>query len=246
MAFVLAFELERLCREFGLQNLGFLTLTFEENLVSIREAQRRFHSLNAGVLRERYGRAIGVWERQGRGAVHFHLVVVIGGDVRTGVDFGAFDRRDYRTAGKVLRSEWAFWRRTAKRYGFGRHELYPIKSTAWGIARYVGGYVKKHIDKRSPEDKGARVVRFIGFKPGTRRASSRFAWNTVNGWLWRHKVKAFAAKLHVRDYEELRRLFGPRWCYFWQGEIPAIMFNRRLIRYDPAAVEEYIRNAMAG
>jgi hypothetical protein len=45
-----------------------------------------------------------------------------------------------------------------------------VKSNAEGISRYVGKYISKHVTQRRAEDKGARVVRFIGYKPGMRRA----------------------------------------------------------------------------
>lgn len=221
MAFVLAYEIQGLARQFGIEKLGFLTLTFADRVHDIREAQKRFHSLNTNVLRGRYSRAIGVWERQKSGRLHFHLVVVLGADIRSGFDFGAIERCDYRSASRALRSEWAFWRKTAPLYGFGRTELLPIKSTGEGIARYVGKYVSKHIGQRDDEDKGARVVRFIGFKPCDRLASARFAWVTENSWLWRQKLAAYARRIGAKDTDALKRIFGPRWAYLLQAEIMA-------------------------
>jgi len=209
-----------MAERYGLEKLGFLTLTFRDNLQDLREAQRRFNSLNTGILRGRYARAIGCWERQNRGAVHFHLVVTLATDIRTGFDFSAIERRDYRSASPDLRSEWAFWRETAPRYGFGRTELLPIRSTAEGIARYVGSYVSAHVRQRGDGDKGARVVRFLGFKAGDRQFGARFAWNTTNGWMWRTKVRLFAESCGVHDMEKLTALFGPRWAYMLQ---PAIL-----------------------
>jgi hypothetical protein len=96
-----------------------------------------------------------------------------------------------------------------------------VKSNADGIARYVGKYLAKHVGERSERDKGARVVRFIGYRPGDRTASNVFSWNTQRGWLWRHKLKAFC-KSHGQDTTDLiREIFGPRWCYYLQAEILA-------------------------
>ena len=97
----------------------------------------------------------------------------------------------------------------------------PIKSNAQGIARYVGKYIAKHIRQRLEEDKGARLVRFIGYKAGDRTASCKFSWNSENAWLWRHKVAAFAKRHGVADLDGMRRTFGPRWAYQRCGEILA-------------------------
>jgi hypothetical protein len=224
-AWVLAYEIQQLATRFGLEKLGFLTLTFADQVRDIREAQRRFHSLCTHVLKARYRRGIGVWERQRSGAVHFHLVEVLDVDIRTGFDFEAIKRRDYRSASPFLRSEWKFWREIAPVYGFGRTELLPVISTAEGIARYVGSYVKEHVEHRAIEDKGARVVRFIGFTPDTRTASNRFSWNTPGGWLWRHKLAVFCQAVGVKTTDDLRDILGPRWAYVCQSQILAMQLT---------------------
>ena len=218
-AFMVAFEIECLVREFGIERIGFFTLTFKDHVTDLREAQERFRSLRAHVIVKRYRRAVGVWERHKSGRIHFHLVVVLGHDIRSGADFRAFKRKDYRSANSALRAEWAFWRVTCPKYRFGRHELMPIKSTAEGIARYVGKYISKHVTQRLAEDKGARVVRFIGYKPGTRRACCRFAWNSDNSWLWRQKLARFAARQEITNLDHMKRRFGRRWAYRLQERI---------------------------
>lgn len=222
MAHVLSLEIVEMARRFGLEKLGFLTLTFSDQVTAMDDAQRRFNSLNTGILRARYSRSIGVWERQKSGRLHVHLVVAAAHDIRTGVDFEAIQRRDYRSAGPHLRAEWAFWRRTAPKYRFGRTELLPVRTTGEGIARYVGGYIRKGIEGKLPEDSGRRVVRFIGYHRGDRRASAQFAWNTDNGWLWRQKLGKFAASVGARDTGDLARLFGARWAFNLQAAILSI------------------------
>jgi hypothetical protein len=210
-----------LAQEFGIERLGFFTLTFADLVLDLKEANRRFDSLNSNVIKGRYRRAVVVPERQKSGRVHFHLLVVLDADIRTGADFEAFENRDYRSANKALRSEWAFWRLTAPRYGFGRHELLPVKSNAEGIARYVGKYICKHVRERVGSDKGARLVRYLGYGPGDRKASSRLAWNTDNAWVWRQKVRAFASRVGARDTADLQRLYGSHWAYHLQAVILA-------------------------
>jgi hypothetical protein len=219
MAQVLYLEIMAMVKNYGIERIGFLTLTFKDHVTSLREAQRRFRSLRAHVIVKRYERAIVVWERHQSGRIHFHLVVVLKDDIRTGADFAAFKHQDYRSANTTLRAEWAFWRITCPKYRFGRHELMPVKSNAEGISRYVGKYISKHIGQRLAGDKGARLVRFIGYKTGDRSASCRFSWNSDNAWLWRHKVAAFAKRWGAKDSDDLRRIFGPRWAYHRCGEI---------------------------
>jgi hypothetical protein len=215
-------EIKNLAAEFGIERLGFLTLTFRDHVTEIKEAQRRFHSLNTHILKTRYRRAIGVWERQKSQRLHFHLIVVLDAGIRTGFDFEAIARRDYRSASESLRKEWAFWRVTAPKYGFGRTELLPVKSTAEGIARYVGSYIKKHIGNRELADKGARGIRFIGFKPGDRKMSTNFSWVTDKSWLWRQKLPIFASRLGCRSLRHLTTLLGRRWAFIHQEAIMSI------------------------
>jgi len=199
MAHVLTLEIQQLAKRYGVENLGFLTLTFADHVTELKEAQKRFHSLNTHVISKRYRRAIGCWERQRSGRIHFHLVVVCRDNIRDGFDFDQCARGVYRSANLALRSEWAFWRKTAPAYGFGRTELLPVKSSADGIARYVGKYVSKHVKARKSEDSGARVVRFIGYKQGDRTASARFAWAGGNAFLWRHKLGAYRSEEHTSE-----------------------------------------------
>ena len=80
-----------------------LTPIAAPHVTDLREAQRRFRSLRAHVIVKRYERAIGVWERHQSGRIRFHLVVVLKDDIRSGADFRAFKRRDYRSANSALR-----------------------------------------------------------------------------------------------------------------------------------------------
>jgi len=221
IAYVLATEIQLLADRYGIEKLGFLTLTFADPVKDIPEASRRFHSLNTGVLNARYERAISNVERHESQRLHFHLVVATDSDVRTGVDFKAIEKKDYRSAGPALRAEWAFWRKTAPKYGFGRTEFLPIKSTAQGIARYVGKYISKHVRNRQAADRGARLVRFLGYLKGERCASCNFAWNTEGAWIWRHKLKAWATRNGFADTDEIKEVYGKRWAWMLKEQIVA-------------------------
>ena len=240
-AYALTLNIQQLVESHGIERLGFFTLTFADAVLDMREAQRRFHSLESNVLRKRYRQAIGVWERQRSGRLHCHLVLVLSDDIRTGSDFAAFERGDYRSANPALRAEWHFWgskegderfQGTARRYGFGRTEMLPVRSTAEGIARYVGKYVAKHVGERDQADKGARLVRYMGFSDGSRRATCRFSWAGLkngNGWLWRRKLEAYCKRVGVGSMEGLKKLFGPRWAFYLQSTILAEPLSQDLV-----------------
>lgn len=213
-----------MAHRWGLECLGFLTLTFADHVVEIKEAQRRFNSLATHVLNDRYRAWIAVVERQKSGRLHFHLLVVLDMDIRTGFDFSGIDRKDYSTANAAIRAEWAYWRKTAKLYRFGRTELLPVKSTEEGIGRYMGKYLGKHIGARLPEDKGAKLVRY---SEQARHASTRFAFSSEGAREWRRKVGAFchlvAERYGVRpSFTGVREVLGPSWAYQWRDFIAAL------------------------
>lgn len=223
-ATALAWNIKALALKHGLQHLGMLTLTFADHVVCVREAQRRFNSLATHILRSRYVEWVGVMERQKSGRIHYHLIVVQLEDIRSGFDWAGIEASDYRSASPALRSEWSFWRRTAKAYRFGRTELLPIRSTEEGIGRYLGKYLGKHYGARLPEDKGARLVRYSS---GARMAVTRFNFVTPGAAQWRRKVRAFAWLMFQSQgipptMQGLRTALGPRWAYSWREFIMAL------------------------
>lgn len=216
-ACALAWNVQAMAEKWGLSNLGFLTLTFAEHVLDPKEAQKRLNSLSSNVLRQRYPNGyLRVLERQKSGRIHYHLLVVLGADIRSNVDFEAFGRKDYRSASPELRAEWAFWRRTAKAYGFGRTELMPVRSTEEGIGRYVGKYISKHHASRKIEDKGIRLVEY---SKGARMARTRFGWCSDNAAQWRAKVRTFAqiisqrSDVRINEISDLSKHLGPRWAF---------------------------------
>jgi hypothetical protein len=221
-AYALKLNVLLLTGRFGLERIGFLTLTFARYVVSYKEAQKALHSLMTGVLKKRYPEYIIVMERMDSKRIHFHLLVVMAQDIRTGFDFAAVKRGDYRSAGGYLRREWKFWRESAPKYGFGRTELLPIRKTAEGVAKYVGKYVAKHIGQRLAEDKGARLVRY---SRGTNRASTGFAWNSPGAAMWRAKLGTFCQMLGLTsdNYTQfLGEWFGQNWVYHLRPLINSI------------------------
>lgn len=196
---------------YGRERIGFLTLTFARHILCYKAAQKCLHSLMTGVLKQRYPEYIIVMERMESGRIHYHLLVVVAEDIRTGFDFAAVKRKDYRSASTYLRSEWAFWLKTASLYGFGRTELLPVRKTADSVGKYVAKYVAKHIGQRQPEDKGARLVRY---SKGTNRVTTNYFWHTTGAALWRWKLGALCRLLGLTpdNYTDvLQQWFGKNW-----------------------------------
>lgn len=220
-AFALSLNVENFSEKFGLNYLGFLTLTFADNVTNIREASRRFDNLRKCVLSVRYKSYIRVIERTKKGRIHFHLLVALLEDIRTGFNFSSVDKGDYRSANNSLRAEWSFWRKNAKNYGFGRTELMPIRSTSEGIANYVGKYIGKHMESRLDEDKGARLVEYSRGAKSAKIANTRFMFLSDGSREWRKKCEKFAfimmrARGCIPTMEGLSKELGPHWAYQWR------------------------------
>lgn len=226
-ACALAWNVQALVDRYGIEAVGFLTLTFADPVMCPKAAQQRFHSLATHVLKSRYREYIRVSERQKSGRLHYHLLVVMpdGIDIRTGCDFDAFARGVYRSAPPALRAEWTAWRVTAPRYRFGRTELLPVRSTSEGIARYVGKYISKGVANRNSMDHGARLVEY---SRGARIANTKFAWATSGATAWRNKVALFARIVVFQQgiepvtYDDLSVLLGRDWAYRHRDFIAAL------------------------
>lgn len=218
-AFALKENVERLAKKYGVERIGFFTPTFAQNIQCPKEAGRRFNSLNTNVLARRYEETIAVLERMKSGRIHFHLLVVLPVDIRTGFNFAEAENGVYSSANKYLRGEWAFWRATAKKYGFGRCEMLPVKSTGEAIAKYVGKYIAKHIGARELRDKGVRLVRY---SKGANYTGTRIQFVSPRSELWRHQVSLFAAKNGCGDIDALKEKFGARVFYWKREEICAM------------------------
>lgn len=218
-AYVLNENCKRFIEKCGLENVGFLTLTFPDNVVDPQEAYRRFCSMRKMLLSKFFGDWILVKERQQRGAWHYHILIDCRGDIRTGIDFAAIAQGDYGSASKRLKALWALLRTRLPIYGFGRSELLPIKSSSEAVARYVGKYISKHIGARKEKDKG---VRLVSYSTNQVRSSVKLAWNTDGAKEWRRKLRKFATKTKCYNLEALKMTFGRSWAYHLSAYIEAV------------------------
>lgn len=211
----------------NLNGCAFVTITTPANLSywtkeGWREARNRFRSWIGhktglpfvfGPDRD-FCRVI---EPQRRGAIHWHLVIDCGVDIRSGVDWEAFRAGDYRSAPPALRAMWSRMRESAKKYRLGRTEIMPIRSGAWeAAARYVGKYISKGIVREFQEACCEGVYRpkhsrRIGYSVGWRVASMNFAW-LESGRDWRRGVELLAAHVGAADVGDLKTVLGPKWA----------------------------------
>jgi hypothetical protein len=235
--FIVKSNIAAMVEKFGIDCIGFLTLTFADDVQNHKEAAKRFNSLATGVLNTRYSQWVRVSERQKSGRWHFHLVVVCKQDIRRGVDFAAIAKRDYKSANGALRAEWSFWRNTAKKYGFGRSELLPVKKTGEALAAYVAKYISKGFAYRRADDKGARLV---SYSKNARVCGSRFSFVGGKVQAWRLRCRLFLAHtyhgyyqkclvdgltpLPAFTYDDMPLLFGKRWAWRLRDRILSPMF----------------------
>ena len=216
-AFILSESVRLLTDRYGIDRIGFLTLTFADNVQSHKKAQKRFNSLVTNVIKDRYSEYVGCVERQRSGRIHYHLLVVCKFDIRTGFVFEDIAKGNYSSASATLRHEWSFWRKTAPLYHFGRTELLPVKTNMDAMAKYVGKYIGKHMDNRKWEDKGARLVRY---SRGSKAGTNAFMFVSPGSADWRRKLATFASIVQARNPEvkletmaDLTGHLGPRWAY---------------------------------
>jgi len=230
-------NLHWLAREFGDERLGFLTLTFSDGVKNRKEASRRFNIAMTAKLRARYRCGVSVAERTKRGVIHFHLIVVCAGDIKTGIDhdavFPSAGRGDYSTAPAALRAEWQWLRENLSKYGFGRHQMQPMKSNAEALARYVGKYIRKSWEARTPDDCGARLVNYFGSwsKNSPRKLSP--PWSARHGGLspraraWRECMKQIECSCRLQSEPlpiEMKTDCGTKWAWHMTKKIRGLKF----------------------
>lgn len=194
---------------FGIENCGFLTLTFSDKVECVHEASKRFNSFRTNFLSKLAKAYIGVYERHKSGVIHFHFVVAFMQNIYSEVRGGAVvcfnheavknkrlnRKQRYASANAYLKSLWKQFRQAVPKYGFGDKfgsQILPVYNGK-GIARYLAKYLTKGILNREARDKGFRLVRSTCGKKSWdwRVASSAFAWNSDSAREWRMALRNF-------------------------------------------------------
>lgn len=198
-AYVLEQNVKGFIDHFGIDHVGFLTLTFADHVTDAKEAQRRFNSLRTNFLKHHYPHYIRVVERTKSGRIHYHLIVACKENIRIGLNFSQIAAKDYRSANMYIRQHWERLRTNLHKYGFGRAELLPVKTNSKGLAKYVAKYIGKHINSRLAEDKGIRLCQTsIDKAQRWKRANCHFQFLSQGSREWRNKLAAWVDNLN--DY----------------------------------------------
>lgn len=207
-AYALQVNVEAFINKFGLNHVGFLTLTFADNVQCPKEAQRRFNSLRTNFLKHTYRHYIRVVERTKTGRIHYHLLVATKEDIRRGLNFRQIAAKDYRSANNAIKRHWQHLRQAMPRYGFGRSELLPVKTNSKGLARYVAKYIGKHIDNRISADKGVRLCQTSQDKGSQWKIAQNcnFQFASPGSKAWRQKLAAWVSQ--TDDFLFGRHLLG--------------------------------------
>jgi hypothetical protein len=207
---------EKECKD--ISHLGFMTLTFPDNVTDHEQAYNRFRSFNTNYLSKSYlfGSWVCVKERQKRGAWHYHLLIDCKEDIKGSIKFAELEKCNYASAGENLRKRWTELRNVLSKYGFGRSELLPVKSNSEAMGRYVGKYISKHIDSRDDRDKG---VRLVNYSRDWVKNSCKFAWHTDGAKEWRQKLKLWASAHGFTEFYQITESFGSDWAYKYADEI---------------------------
>lgn len=225
------------CMAPSLAHVGFLTITTPDNCTDPKDLGKRWDSFNTNFLKKSpdYIHHLGVKERQSRGALHLHLLTQHPQDIRTGFDWDSYleaarlkkehkpwrhiAAKCYRSATPYLAERWAELRLELPKYGFGRSELLPIRTTVEAVARYVGGYLGKHIGNREERDKG---MRFTFSDQGWAKNSTKFQFHTEGSAEWRRKLALFADVVGAPDMFWLKYRLGPNWAFKYNDMIQNI------------------------
>jgi len=210
---------------YGVERLAMWTLTPPDGERDMAVFNKNFNRLNRRWLNEHFVTWVKVCERMVSGILHFHLLVVCPVDVQTGYNFQSGKRK--RSACPWLREFWARTggvpldgeeeiRNELLRFGFGRSQLEPVRTTVKTISGYVSKYLGKHLHQRREADKGKRMV---SFSRSDRSVGTRFQFNCLSAWAWRQQLGEFAAEKGCECYEDLTRKLGEGWCWKWRDHI---------------------------
>ena len=233
-------NIHRFINEVGIQRVAVICLTFPKKKYVSREAMRCFNNLTRRVLK-----LFGPWgrilERHKDGSFHIHLLVDMGQDILTGFDIkayyaleGEFEKaitfgQRYRilcqctTEGHPLRKIWVDLNPRFKAHGYGRFDLFPIRSDAEKISIYVTKSIAMNMAASrefaakcklvAMRETPPRVhvaplrVQYVRYSENFKLSyGPRFNWNDKFSKDCREQVAVFAERLGCKDPDEVSKL----------------------------------------
>jgi hypothetical protein len=251
-AFSLKENVGSLVRAGGVENQLFLTPTLANQNGTppdpdrAQACWRRFEKL---IALQFPGGGVRILERGGKTLrLHYHVMLDVGCDVRSGYDFEAAraaQKASYRakwflhaSANANLRKLSAQLHRMAKGAGFGEvWHCEPVRSEVEAIKCYLSKYISKHVGQRLLVDRGRRLVAYFGSGSQRREvpAANRFGfggaltevrlgekrphYRNAWAWLWRAKCAKYFEKKGISDMDTARERGGEKWCYQHRQEI---------------------------
>ena len=210
-----------------------ITLTFVKPTMSWKDAKNELDKI-IKLLKRRHGNDLElVWvqERHRSGGIHFHGLVKLPFDVRTGTDLYVLldwnnqkDNPKFRDRVKnchsylnqQLREEVIQLSKVLSQYGIGRFDLLPILTDAEAVIEYLGKGIANHLLRRHPEDKGARLW---GCTNNVRvcKTNSISLFTPINTML-RNQIGMWAESRGCMDLNQLRRKYGRHWFFKFLSE----------------------------
>lgn len=228
--YALEMNLKEFFNVFPIEQIGLQTHTFESSVTSPKEAGKRFNSFRTNFFSGYYEAFIKVTEPHRDMRPHFHILVAMAFDIRTGFDWERYKQaqNEYSENGKTkkfyrltraysqsatheLRNYWKLMRRACSSHGMGRSEILPIRKNPDAAGKYIREYLAKGGAYRTGPWKGARLVSYS--KKFKRVANCQFAW-VEQGAKWREYIGQVCALLSIKDLDALQRRFGEKWAHW--------------------------------
>lgn len=223
-AHVLYLSVKELERQYGLDYLLFMTLTFGDDVQDQKEAKRRLRNLLNGIIYPMF--PVGVWcvERMEQGRLHYHLVCVSKVPVRGNFDFEAFYQAE---------QEYAQHKKSAKFYSltkrYGQTAL-PGLSSLWELFKCPRKMSKRPKDKAKwyvLEKYGFGRSQITPIRASNPEQIARYVGKYVGKHVGQRIEKDKGARLHARwgfDY-------APAVCKFTWSTPNGWLWRKKLERF---------------
>lgn len=150
-------NLQDLIDRVGIERIGFMTLTFKDNIRDRKLAEKRFHSFETHILSPLGVEYIAVPQRQKRGAIHYHLAIAFPFDIRSGFDLEACSEANLvKRHGYLGDGQWApgYLERFKELERVYLASSNPALRRVWRLIREAN----ERIEERNRKSNGGKVI----------------------------------------------------------------------------------------